>query len=558
MSTVDDRTQAPPAPPPRATGRAADRGLSAGRRFWRWLTSMRTALLLLFLLALAAIPGSLLPQRNVNVEKVTAYIADHPGRGRLYDRLSLFDVFSSPWFAAIYLLLFVSLVGCLVPRLRSHVTALLRTPPDAPRRLSRMPAHASGLRRDGEPERVAAALRDLLRGRRFRTALRPGADGGFTVSAEKGYLKETGNLLFHFALLAMLVGVAVGSSYGWHGNRLLVAGPDGAFCDSLQQYDDYGLGQRVSAADLPPFCVQLDAFRATYLDNGQPRSFAADLSYTVGDSATRRRTISVNHPLRLSAANVYLLGHGYAPVVRYTDRYGRAQTTVAPFLPRDGMFTSEGVAAFPDANVDPKTGPSVEHRQQVAFSGIFLPTAPANPMVGHSASPELRDPRLMLVTYRGDLGLDAGIPSSVYTLDQDQIASKRLVKVGQPIMLRPGASARLDDGTTVQFLGVRPFATLSVRSDPGEKIVLGAAGILVLGLLISLTGRRRRFWFRVAPAAGTTATGSGPGGVSGGSLVEAGGLPRSPYAGFEAEFDEIVAAAAGRPADSDVPTEGTR
>ena len=33
---------------------------------WRRLTSMRTALILLFLLAVAAVPGSLLPQRNLN------------------------------------------------------------------------------------------------------------------------------------------------------------------------------------------------------------------------------------------------------------------------------------------------------------------------------------------------------------------------------------------------------------------------------------------------------------------------------------------------------------
>jgi cytochrome c biogenesis protein len=524
-------------------------GVSAARRFWRWLTSMRTALLLLFLLAVAAIPGSLLPQRNVNVEKVTAYLAQHPDRGRWFDRLGLFDVFASPWFAAIYLLLFVSLVGCLVPRLRAHATALVRTPPDAPRRLDRLPAHATGTR-EGDPAQIADGLRALLRGRRFRTALRTGADGSVSVAAEKGYLKETGNLLFHVALLVMLVGVAVGSAYGWHGNRLVVAGPDGAFCDSLQQYDDYGLGPRVGPGDLPPFCVELADFHATYQPSGQPLSFAADLRYSVGDGPTRPRTISVNHPLRLDAANVYLLGHGYAAVVTYTDRYGRAQTTVAPFLPRDGMLTSEGVAAFPDANVDPKAGPSPEHRAQVAFSGIFLPTAPADPSVGHSASPQLLDPRLMLVAYRGDLGLDSGIPGSVYSLDQDEIAAKRLVKVGNPMMLRPGAQARLDDGTTVRFDGVRPWATLSVRHDPGEVIVLGAAGVLVLGLLLSLSGRRRRFWFRVAGA---------PGGGTG-STVEVAGLPRAGYTGFAAEFDALVAAA-GLPARArpgEAHTEGVR
>src|SRR6266487_1595780 len=98
--------------------RTAVEVFSLARRSWRQLTSMRTALILLFLLAVAAVPGSVLPQRNVSAEKVTAWFGTHPRLAPLLDRLGGFDVFASPWFSAIYLLLFVSLVGCLVPRLR--------------------------------------------------------------------------------------------------------------------------------------------------------------------------------------------------------------------------------------------------------------------------------------------------------------------------------------------------------------------------------------------------------------------------------------------------------
>src|SRR5262249_55552401 len=51
--------------------------LVAARHAWRRLTSMRTALVLLFLLALAAVPGSLLPQRRLNLAKVAQYRAEH-------------------------------------------------------------------------------------------------------------------------------------------------------------------------------------------------------------------------------------------------------------------------------------------------------------------------------------------------------------------------------------------------------------------------------------------------------------------------------------------------
>src|SRR5204863_1351133 len=99
---------------------------------WRRLRSMRTALVLLFLLALAAVPASLLPQRRLNPAKVVQYRAEHPALAPLLDRFGLFDVFSSPWFAAIYLLLFVSLVGCILPRVRLHLRALRKAPPTAP------------------------------------------------------------------------------------------------------------------------------------------------------------------------------------------------------------------------------------------------------------------------------------------------------------------------------------------------------------------------------------------------------------------------------------------
>jgi len=504
--------------------------MSLLRNSWRQLTSMRTALILLFLLAIAAIPGSVLPQKDVSIEDVRAYLRAHPDLGPWLDRLWGFEVFASPWFAAIYLLLFTSLVGCVVPRLRDHVRALRAVPPDAPRRLERLPQHADGAAHDGDPAVVAAALRGGLRRRRWRAVVREQSDGTWTVSAEKGYLKETGNLLFHSALLAVLLGVGVGSWFGWHGNRLVVAGPDTAFCNTLQQYDEYGLGPRVDSAGLPPFCLELTDFRATYLDTGQPSSFRAAARLD-GVGPARTVEFSVNDPLRLNGTNVYLLGHGYAPVIRYTDRYGQAQTTVAPFLATDGMLTSEGAAKFPDANVDPRSGVR-DSRAQMGFEGLYLPTVPDSPPYVRSVFPAERSPALLLWAYRGDLGENAGIPSSVFRLDRRQVDAGRLTQVGEPKLMRPGEKWTLDDGTTVEFLGTRQWVTVSVRHDPGTFVVLGGVGVLIVGLLLSLSGKRRRVWFRVTPH-GESPTG-------GSSLVEAGGLPRTEYPGFAEEFARVV------------------
>jgi cytochrome c biogenesis protein len=402
-------------------------------------------------------------------------------------------------------------------------------PPDAPHRLDRLAQHAAAAPHEGGPAENAERLRGLLRRQRFRVVVRTHDDGTATVSAEKGHLKETGNLLFHISLIGVLVGVAFGSWYGWHGNRLLVAGADTAFCNSLQQHHEYGLGARVDAGDLPRFCLELTDFRAAYLDSGQAEAFAAVASVSGPDAPPREAVeFSVNHPLRLPGASVYLLGHGYAPVLKYTDRYGQSQTSVVPFLPSDSMLTSEGVAAFPDANVDPATGQR-DPLLQVAFEGLYLPTTPDDPLAGRSAFPAERNPGLLLWAYRGDLGMDGGIPSSVYRLNQGQVDAGRLSRVGDMKMLRVGESMTLDDGTKVEFLGTRQYANLSVRHDPAQPVVLGSVALLLAGLMLSLTGKRRRIWFRVT--ASTTPSSS---------IIEAGGLARTDYPGFAEEFRELV------------------
>ncbi|MEU8615059.1 cytochrome c biogenesis protein ResB, partial [Actinoplanes sp. NPDC048791] len=374
-----------------------------------------------------------------------------------------------------------------------------------------------------------------------RTVVRERPDGTWTVSAEKGLLKETGNLLFHFALLAVLIGVGFGHWYGWHGNRLLVQGDDLGFCNSVTQYDESTLGPRLDAADLPFFCLRLNDFDATYQSSGQPKSFGAHATVqTEQDGPWRPAEFTVNHPLRLSQANVHLLGHGYAPILRFTDRFGQQQTRIVPFLPRDQMLTSEGVAQFPDVNIDPKTNRRDEDLQ-VAFEGVYLPTV--DPKGGPtSVFPAEREPALFLTAYRGNLGVDAGLPGSVYALDRGQLANGQLKQVSgeRPQRLTPGQTWTLDDGTKLEFVGTRQFATLAVRYDPTQPLVLGGAVLGLLGLMLSLSGHRRRVWFRVSPPAGSEAG-------TGGSLMEAGGLPRTDYPGFHEEFEQVVAAARRTP-----------
>ena len=505
--------------------------VALARNSWRRLTSMRTALVLLFLLALASVPGSLLPQRPLNPIKVDRYIQDHPGWSRILNAAGLFDVFAAPWFAATYLLLFISLIGCVVPRLKQHATAMLAPPPVVPRRLERLPQAAS-YSSDKAPAEVAASAVRALRG--WKTKVRTEDDGVVTVAAERGYLRETGNLVFHASLVILLAGVAAGRLWGYQGTVLVTEGQPGV-CNSVPLYDSFRPGKLVDGSGLAPFCIdRLDDFTATFDPGGTPAEFKAAITYSEGeDGAPQKYDLRVNHPLRIDGVRVYLVSHGFAP--RFTVRTpdGRTVRDVsAPFLPLDGTLLSEGAVKLAD-----------EVSPQLALYGLFAPFA----VLGEdgtikSASPQPGNPGVAVVVYQGRLGVDSGAPQSVYNIDQRQVANGALKQVAE-LRLIPGKSGTLDDGTVITFDGYDEWATIQVNHDPGQAFVLWAAGLVVLGLLMSLAVRRRRIFLRIVPQSvdnSSPVDDGGQPGPDGRSVVAVGGLARTDAGSFGTEFAGVV------------------
>ena len=103
-----------------------------------------------------------------------------------------------------------------------------------------------------------------------------------TFSAEKGYLREAGNLVFHLSLIGLLIGFAAGKLYGYEGQVIVQAG-GGQFCNTgILGYDSFRAGLRVDGTDLDPFCVKVDDFTATYLPDGQASRYQAAHRLPVG------------------------------------------------------------------------------------------------------------------------------------------------------------------------------------------------------------------------------------------------------------------------------------
>nr|BFE85611.1 hypothetical protein GCM10020093_082120 [Planobispora longispora] len=374
------------------------------RWFWRTLTSMRTALILLFLFALASIPGSIWPQRGVSDAMVGQYYADDPELAEWLDRFWLFDVFKAPWFAAIYLLLFLSLIGCVLPRTMAHLRELRKKPPAAPRNLSRLPQHAV-LDGDLTVEEAARRLRRL----RFRVTTGPG-----WVSAEKGYLKETGNLLFHVALLGLLVAIGVGALYGYRGNVLVVEG-DG-FANTVAAYDRYMPGQQVNAESLEPFSFTLEDFQATYIAKGDKRGQALDYSAKLAVSDLPGPRADVRAEGQRAARRERHHDLPPRPRVRAHLQDHRRQGPgglrgSVPCLVIDpATFTSECVIKVADAQPE-----------QLGILVAFLPsTVPAEGGEWVSIFPGAANPTAQVYgAFAGDLGMRDGVPQSVYEIPGD-------------------------------------------------------------------------------------------------------------------------------------------
>ncbi|MHA3701531.1 cytochrome c biogenesis protein ResB [Jatrophihabitans sp. YIM 134969] len=495
------------------------------RKGWRKLISMRTALVLLFLLAIASVPGSLLPQRPLNPGNVDSYLASHGGWGRFLDTLGFFDVFGSVWFAAIYLLLFVSLIGCLVPRIRVHVKALRTKPLPAPKHLGRLPEHASFPAAGTDTTAVAALARKSL-GRRWRAVVREEKGGVVAVSAEKGYSRESGNIVFHVALLVALVLIAVGRLFHYEGSILVTEGD--SFCNSATVFDNWRPGRIAADGGIAPapFCVQVDDFTAKYLDTGEPTDFASRITYNSveadgSDGPSRQDTLRVNHPLRLGGDRLYLISHGYTPVVTVTLPSGRTyQDQPSPFIPQDNAtYLSEGVFALADKHDIGSSAP----RTDIGIQGLFAPTpVESSPGVYTSVAPQAQDPVLGIFVFQGDLGGRDGQARSVYSIDTTDMK-----KIGAA-NLRVGQTSSLPNGVTVRFDGYKQWVALQVSHDPTQGWLLVAAVAMVVGLIGSLAVRRRRVWVRVAPSA------DGP------TLVTVGGLARSDSGNFGEEFQHLV------------------
>jgi cytochrome c biogenesis protein len=496
-------------PPPARPDRPLRPGLGDTlRQAWREYRSMRTALVLLVVLAAASILGSLFPQDGVSPQRVDQYFVDHPALAPVLERLGLFDVFGSAWYMAIYLALLGALVACLVPRSRALVRVLRSRPPrggDLARYRTR-----AGFDTQASPEQAMTVARRTLRRGRYRLA-----DHGGELAGEKGYLREASSMLFHLALLVLLLGLAYGKAYGYRGQAAIVEGE--TWANARVGYDSFSPGRFFGPERLAPFQLRLDDFTNSFYANNTPRAFVSHLTALDLDGRPlQSQRVAPNRPMTVDGVRVFQSDYGYVPVVRVQDKDGKELLAPQEILTLRDPATEWSTGAVKVTRSRPQVG-----LELTMFTG--LRTAPDCP----GGAPFCNDPRLVrpvlvVLAYQGDLQADRA--QSVFTLDRT-----RLRPLGdRPVLLGPGQSARLANGMVVSFTDLKQYSVFTLARDPGVPVVAAGAALLLSGLIPSLYVTRRRVWVRATPA--------GPGTTR----VELAGLALQGKAAFEGELSRLA------------------
>ena len=440
------------------------------RWMWRQLTSMNTALLLLLFVALAAIPGSILPQKTASLIRVNNWKEQNPRFSTFFENLGFFDVYGSFWFSAIYILLMISIIGCVIPRLKVYFQNWQEKPSKTPNSISKF----SNYEKVKIKKISIKEIEKIANSKGWRTL-----QNNNSLTLEKGYSREAGNLLFHFSLIIITIALAFGALFSYRGTVVVKEGT--GFSNTITQYDDFRAGRFFSVTQLPNFFFTLNDFRVDFerseVQRGAPRKFEANITLDNKDTFN----IYVNKPINISGTKIFLTGHGYAPVITVKDKDNQVLFSDAVvFLPQDGNFSSTGVVKIPDTN------------PQLGIEARFLPTAIVDPVTGPTSTfPALDNPEIFMSLWQGDLGVNEGISQSIYDLD-----TSRMTQIGLE-ELKPSEMWETDSEYVISFDEVKQFASFQIAYEPGRFLALVGAILAMVGMIFGLGVQRRKIFIKM-------------------------------------------------------------
>ena len=309
--------------------------MQAMKKIWKFMSSMKFALILLVILAAACSGGSFITQGQSYEWYTSAYSETAAAAIKL---LGLDHVFTCWWFIVITVFLCVNLLLCNVLR-APHLVKRFREMAD--------PAGMLRRRAPGDVPAVSDAsdARKVFEKMGFRSP-KSGTDqeGRAFLYAYRHRAGLWGAWLCHLGILILIAGFALGQM-------------------TKREYTVYGVpGQSRPIGDTH-YALSIDSFEIGLRGDDTVEQYTSGLTmYNIDDGSSRSAQVSVNHPATLYGMKLYQNSTGYAAdiaVLKDGKEIQRETVCAGEVLEvedKEGLAIAF-MAFYPDYYMDAGTGP---------------------------------------------------------------------------------------------------------------------------------------------------------------------------------------------------------
>jgi len=286
---------------------------------WQFFSSVKLALVILFLIAVTSIIGTVIPQK----ESFEFYVNNFgPQMAQIFTILDIPDMYNSWWFLALLFLLSFNLVICSIdrfPGVWKQVTSDGLAVPA--QRIEKMSTQLRWMS-DGAVPEMRDTLSEKLRGKGFKPSLKE-QDGATVLFAQKGNWTRTGVYIVHASILVIFLGAIIGYLGGFKGSVMV---PETMERDRVFLFGGKGMQEL-------DFAVRCNNFRIEFYPNGMPKEYTSSLTVIEAGEEVLTKIIEVNDPLTYKGITFYQ--SSYEPyqdfVITVSSPSGARSTFIVPF-----------------------------------------------------------------------------------------------------------------------------------------------------------------------------------------------------------------------------------
>lgn len=484
-------------------------------KIWKFLSSVKLAVVLLIILAIVSVIGTLIAQNEAPERYLREYSQTTVN---LFEALGFFDMYHTWWFVFLLFLLTANLTVCTLDRF-PHTWKIITAPlkPIGDEGLKALPFKKDITFKGGTDKAEERAAKTLAaHGYRFIES-REGAT--MQLLTQKGVYSRFGVYITHVSILLVFTGALIGAFFGF---KAFLNLPEGraskvVYLRNEPMWDRIMATLGIAESPVIPnpqdgmpaamplgYFVRCDNFDVDYyldatgMPTGMPSEYHSTLSiFDLEGQKIFDKRIRVNDPLTYHGVTFYQSSYGTIP-----DMTGKV---ILKIIPKNNPSEGETITIDPG---QAQYVPSIDRTIKVLNFAPYGVKDPATGQVAfyHTENDEFINPTVELGVYKG--------PKQVYKT----FVMKH--EAGEPYM---------PENYVIRFVEVwgARYTGLQVTKDPGVWVVYTGFILLCIGPLIAFFGSHKKLWIRIQDHKGQT-------------VITVAGSANRNRIGFEREFNRIV------------------